>query len=98
MFEIFEFYSWQCPPLFLHARNDVHTVARVHNTATRPFARCIYWGLTLIPTLPTHAAYTHAIESIVIFVTSATSSNFRLSDERGLFEFVVQALKCSLST
>ena len=27
------------PSLFLHARNDVHTVARVHDTATRPFAR-----------------------------------------------------------
>ena len=27
------------PSLFLHARNDVHIVARVHDTATRPFAR-----------------------------------------------------------
>ena len=27
------------PSLLLHAHNDVHTVARVHDTATRPFAR-----------------------------------------------------------
>ena len=27
------------PSLLFHARNDVHTVARVHDTATRPFSR-----------------------------------------------------------
>ena len=35
-FETFEFCSWQCPLLFFFMHI---TVARVHDTATRPFAR-----------------------------------------------------------